>query len=54
MNPIPPHQTTITDTHGRFWWVCACGDEGGPYAIWERAWDATVEHEQPAKNRGKE
>ena len=36
----------IEDHHGRYWWVCPCGDEGGPYDLWEQAWDAVVRHER--------
>ena len=36
----------IEDHHGRYWWVCPCGDEGGPYDFWEQAWDAVVRHER--------
>ena len=38
----------IEDHHGRYWWVCPCGDEGGPYDLWEQAWDAVVRHEEDA------
>lgn len=45
------HRQDITGPtkQGHYWWICACGDEGGPYESYNRAWDATVDHERTQK-----
>ena len=46
--PRARHRQDITGPtkQGHYWWICACGDEGGPYESYNRAWDATVDHER--------
>lgn len=34
---------------GMYWWVCTCGDEGGPHENYNEAWDATVDHEKGSR-----
>jgi hypothetical protein len=40
------HQIEVRDGYKArdYWWVCTCGDEGGPYEMWEFAHDAALNH----------
>lgn len=26
-----------------YWWVCSCGNEGGPYPSYNAAWDSWID-----------
>ena len=40
------HEIEVLGGAGSFgyWWACSCGDEGGPYYLWEFAHDAALAH----------
>ena len=38
------HEIEIQDGGRGHWWACSCGDEGGPYYLWEFAHDAALAH----------
>ena len=44
--PPERHRQDITGPtkQGHYWWICACGDEGGPYESYNRACDAIARH----------
>lgn len=49
---MEPHEHVVSYTLGhqeQIWWICTCGDEGGPFESYEAALDADIKHEQFAR-----
>lgn len=43
---IKLHEVEIVEAtdNRNYWWKCTCGDEAGPFELYEFAWDSFVAH----------